>query len=78
MVMTSILDFDLNLETQGHSHLIPHVEIAYKIYIIHMVLNKFNKVLVENGFQCESHFRLNVSTAVNANVDLESQNKHRK
>ena len=31
--MTFILDVDLDLETQGHSHLIPHVEIAYKIYI---------------------------------------------
>ena len=34
MVMTFILDVVLDLETQGHSHLIPHVEIAYKIYII--------------------------------------------
>ena len=34
--MTFILYVDLNLERQGHSHLIPHVEIAYKIYIIHI------------------------------------------
>ena len=66
MAMTFILHVDL--ETQGHSHLIPHVEIAYKIYIIHMVLNKFNQIIVEITFKL----------AVNAEVDLESQNKYRK
>ena len=54
MVMTFILDVDLDLETQGHSHLIPHIEIAYKIYIIHMVLNKCNQVLVENDLHIGS------------------------
>ena len=68
MVMTLILDVDLHLETMGHSHLIPHVEIAYKIYIIHMVLNKFNHILVVNGLHIGS----------NAEVDLGSQNKYRK
>ena len=38
----------------GHSHLIPHVEIAYKIYIIHMVLNKFNQIIVENDLHIGS------------------------
>ena len=52
--MTFILDVDLDLETQGHSHLIPHVEIAYKIYIIHMVLNKFNQIIVENDLHIGS------------------------
>ena len=52
MVMTFILDVDLDLET----HLIPHVEIAYKIYIIHvhMVLNKFNQIIVENDLHIAS------------------------
>ena len=68
MAMTFILHVDLDLETQGHSHLIPHVEIAYKIYIIHMVLNKCNQIIVEMTFKL----------AVNAEVDLESQNKYRK
>ena len=68
MAMTFILHVDLDLETQGHSHLIPHIEIAYKIYIIHMVLNKFNQIIVEMTFKL----------AVNAEVDLESQNKYRK
>ena len=58
--MTFILDVDLDLETQGHSHLIPHVEIAYKIYIIHMVLNKFNQIIVEMTF----------TLAVNAELTL--------
>ena len=66
--MTFILHVDLDLETQGHLHLIPHVKIAYKIYIIHMVLNKFNQIIVEMTFK----------SAVNAEVDLESQNKYRK
>ena len=52
--MTIILDVDLDLETQGHSHLNPYVEIAYKIYIIHMVLNKFNQILVENDLHIGS------------------------
>ena len=54
--MPFILDVDLDLETQGHSHLIPHVEIAYKIYIrpIHMVLNKFNQIIVENDLHIGS------------------------
>ena len=68
MAMTFILHVDLDLETQGHSHLIPHAEIAYKIYIIHMVLNKFNQIIVEMTFKL----------AVNAEVDLESQKKYRK
>ena len=68
MAMTFMLHVDLDLETQGHSHLIPHVEIAYKIYIIHMVLNKCNQIIVEMTFKL----------AVNAEVDLESQNKYRK
>ena len=54
MAMTFILDVDLDLETQGYSHLIPHVEIAYEMYIIHMVLNKFNHVLVENDLHIGS------------------------
>ena len=54
MAMTFILDVDLDLETQGYSHLIPHVEIAYEMYIIHMVLNKFNHVLVENDIHIGS------------------------
>ena len=54
MVMTFILDVDLDLEIQGHSHLIPPVEIAYKIYIIHMVLNKFNQIIVENYLHIRS------------------------
>ena len=65
MVMTFILDVDLDLETQGHSHLIPYVEIAYKIYIIHMVLIKF-------------YSKMTFTLAVNAEVDLGSQNKYRK
>ena len=54
--MTFILDVDLDLETQGHSHWIPHVEIAYQIYIIHMVLNKFNHILVENDLHIGSKY----------------------
>ena len=40
--------------TQCYSHLIPYVEIAYEMYIIHMVLNKFNHVLVENDLHIGS------------------------
>ena len=68
MVMALIFDADLDLETQGHSHLIPHVEIAFKIYIIHMVLNKCNHILVVNDLHIGS----------NAEVELGSQNKYRK
>ena len=67
MVMALIFDVDYDLETQGHSHLIPHVEIAYNIYIIHMVLNKCNHILVVNDLHIGS----------NAEVDLGSQNKYR-
>ena len=54
MVMTFILDVDLDLDLETQGHLIPHVEIAYKIYIIHMVLNKFNQIIVENDLHIGS------------------------
>ena len=65
MVVTFILYVDLDLETQEHSHLIPHVEIAYKIY---MVLNKCNHI----------YSKMTFTLAVNAEVDLVSQHKYRK
>ena len=55
MVMTFILDVDLDLETQGHSHLIPHVEIAYTIYTLYTWFkNKFVQILVENDIHIGS------------------------
>ena len=67
MVMALIFDVDIDLE-QGHSHLIPHVETAYKIYIIHMVLTKCNHILVVHDLHIGS----------NAEVAIVSQNKYRK
>ena len=65
------LDTDIDIETHDNSHLIPTAKLYRKVIIhlyIHMVLNKFNQILVENDF----------TLAVNAEVDLASENKYRK
>ena len=65
------LDTDIDIETHDNSHLISAAKLCRKVIIhlyIHMVLNKFNQILVENDLQI----------GVNAEVDLGSQNKYRK
>ena len=45
------LDTDIDIETHDNSHLIPTAKLYRKVTIhlyIHMVLNKFNQILVEN------------------------------
>ena len=44
------LDTDIDIETHDNSHLIPTAKLYRKVIIhlyIHMVLNKFNQILVE-------------------------------
>ena len=65
------LDTDIDIETHDNSHLIPTAKLYRKVIIhlyIHIVLNKFNQILVENDLHL----------AVTAELDLESQNKYRK
>ena len=53
MTLTPILTF----ETHDNSHLIPTAKLYRKVIIhlyIHMVLNKFNQILVENDLHIGS------------------------
>ena len=51
------LDTDIDIETHDKSHLIPTAKLYRKVIIhlcIHMVLNKFNQILVENDLHIGS------------------------
>ena len=51
------LDTDIDIETHDNSHLIPVAKLYRKVIIhlyIHMVLNKFNHILVENDLHIGS------------------------
>ena len=47
------LDTDIDIETHDNSHLIPTAKLYRKV-IIHMVLNKFNHILVDNDLHIGS------------------------
>ena len=42
------LDTDIDIVTHDNSYLIPTAKLYRKVIIIHMILNKFNHILVEN------------------------------
>ena len=50
------LDTDIGIETHVNSHLIPTSKLHRKVIhlYLHMVLNKFNQVLVENDLHIGS------------------------
>ena len=52
------LGTDIDIETHDNSHLIPTAKLYRKViihlYNIHMILNKFNQILVENDLHIGS------------------------